>query len=372
MATTVATAEARYADRVRGALLGGAVGDALGWPVEFRRLYQIREHYGADGVTGLPGGGLVAEVTDDTQMTLFTAEGLIRGFVRGWTGGGGSVPEAVHGAYQRWLLTQQQGAPDRTEPPWPYDGWLLRQSFLFARRAPGNACLSGTAHHRMFEAPSPMGRPGPVNAGSKGCGTVMRSAPFGLARLGPEQAFGLAAQCAQITHGHPTGYLAAGAFAALVERVAAGTPLWTAVGETIEQTAEQPRSEETVRALRRAVRMAEEGEPSAETVERVGAGWIAEECLAVAVYCALAAAPGPDPARAALLLSVNHSGDSDSTGAVCGNLVGAAYGAAALPRDWTEAVEGRDVLLRVADDLVVLFGSRDPGHSALGDRYPAR
>ncbi|MGW6914420.1 ADP-ribosylglycohydrolase family protein [Kitasatospora sp. NPDC054939] len=362
--------EARYTDRVRGALLGGAVGDALGWPVEFQQLYQIREQYGPEGVTGLPTGGRIAEVTDDTQMTLFTAEGLIRGFVRGWTGGGGSVPEAVHGAYQRWLLTQQHGSPDSTQPGVPYDGWLLRQPFLYARRAPGNACLSGTAYHRQFEPPSAPGRPGPINAHSKGCGTVMRSAPFGLARLGPEQAFGLAAQCAQLTHGHPTGYLAAGAFAALVERVAGGAPLWTAVGETIEQTAEQPRSEETVRALRRAVRVAEEGGPSADAVERVGLGWIAEECLAIAVYCALAAAPGPDPAREALLLSVNHSGDSDSTGAVCGNLVGAVYGAAALPGDWTEAVEGREVLLRVADDLVVLFGSRDPAHPALEDRYP--
>jgi ADP-ribosylglycohydrolase len=75
--------------------------------------------------------------------------------------------------------------------------------------------------------------------------------------------------------------------------------------------------------------------------------------------------------RTALLLSVNHSGDSDSTGAVCGNLVGAAYGASALPAEWVGAVEGRAELLTVADDLLVLFGSRDPRHPALGGRYPA-
>ncbi|MEV6972906.1 ADP-ribosylglycohydrolase family protein [Kitasatospora sp. NPDC093806] len=363
--------ETGYRDRVRGALLAGAVGDALGWPVEFQRLDQIRERFGPDGVTGLPGGGLVAEVTDDTQMTLFTAEGLIRGFVRGWSGGGGSVPEAVHGAYRRWLLTQQQGAPDREPLARPYDGWLLREPFLYARRAPGNACLTGVKYHPVFEAPVALGGPGPINAHSKGCGTVMRSAPFGLGRLGVEQSFGLAAQCAQLTHGHPTGYLAAGAFAALVERLAGGTEPWAAVGETVEQTREWPASKETVQALARAVRVAQEAEPSAEAVERVGLGWIAEECLAIAVYCLLATADRPDPARSALLMSVNHSGDSDSTGAVCGNLVGAAYGASALPLDWAEAVEGRDTLLRTADDLLVLFGSREPGHPALGDRYPA-
>ena len=357
-----------YADRVRGSLLGGALGDALGWPVEFLQLDDIREQYGPAGVTGRA-SRRGWQVTDDTQMTLFTAEGMIRGFARGWSGGGGSVPEAVHGSYQRWLLTQEQDGPD-PQPVHPYDGWLLRQQFLYARRAPGNACMSGVANHREFEAPAVFGQPGPVNAHSKGCGTVMRSAPFGLARLGVEQAFALAAQCGQLTHGHPTGYLAAGAFAALVERVTAGMELRAAVEQTIEQTAAWPAGEETVKALRRAVLLADQGDPDADWVERVGLGWIAEECLAIAVYCALAGGDGAEGARRALLLSVNHSGDSDSTGAVCGNLVGAVHGASLLPPEWVEAVEGRDVLLRVADDLVALFGTRQPDHPALGDRYP--
>ncbi|MFI6153366.1 ADP-ribosylglycohydrolase family protein [Kitasatospora sp. NPDC051170] len=360
-----------HRDRVRGALLGGAIGDALGWPVEFLQLHQIQEKFGPDGVRELPAGPGPVEVTDDTQMTLFTAEGLIRGFVRGWSGGGGSVPEAVHGAYRRWLRTQYQPQPDAEPQQRPYDGWLLRQPFLYARRAPGNACLSGVSEHPEFEAPAAIGRPGPINPGSKGCGTVMRSAPFGLARLGVEQSFGLAVQCAQLTHGHPTGYLAAGAFAALVERLAQGVEPWAAVGGTVEQIRELPASKETVQALARAVRIAQESEPSAEAVERVGLGWVAEECLAMAVYALLAATLDPDPVRTALRLSVNHSGDSDSVGAVCGNLVGAAYGASALPEEWVGAIEGRAELLTVADDLLVLFGSRDPNHPALGGRYPA-
>ncbi|WP_371518412.1 ADP-ribosylglycohydrolase family protein [Kitasatospora sp. NBC_01300] len=368
---TESAAESGYRDRVRGALLGGAVGDALGWPVEFQQLHQIQQRYGPDGVTGLPPGAGPVEVTDDTQMTLFTAEGLIRAFVRGWTGGGGSVPEAVHAAYRRWLLTQRQDSPATAPQPRPYDGWLLTRPFLYASRAPGNACMSGVSEHPEFESPSVIGQPGPINPDSKGCGTVMRSAPFGLARLGVELSFGLAVQCAQLTHGHPTGYLSAGAFAALVERLANGTEPWAAVGETVEQIRELPSSKETVQALARAVRVAQESQPTAESVERVGLGWTAEECLAIAVYSLLATTLEPDPVRSALLLSVNHSGDSDSTGAVCGNLVGAAYGASALPAEWAGAVEGRAELLRVADDLLVLFGSRDPAHPALGGRYPA-
>ncbi|GAA1257430.1 ADP-ribosylglycohydrolase family protein [Kitasatospora nipponensis] len=389
--------QASYRDRVRGALLGGAVGDALGWPVEFQQLQQIRERYGPQGVTGLVRpenrsyrqvtDDRAGDVTDDTQMTLFTAEGLIRaGLASASTPDPATDPadapatprpvpldpervgRALHAAYRRWFLTQQQDAPDVTARPAPYDGWLLRQPFLYARRAPGRACWTGLEQHPHYTPPAPPGSSGPINGHSKGCGTVMRSAPFGLAALGPRTAFDLAARCAQLTHGHPTGYLAAGAFAALVDRVTAGEELTAALDRTIEQTAAQPGGEETVRALHRARTLAREERPAAEVVERVGLGWIAEECLAIAVYCALVAERvGVGPA---LLLSVNHSGDSDSTGAVCGNLLGAVHGLAALPPRWAAAVEGREVLLAVADDLTALFGGHETGGRGLDERYP--
>ncbi len=106
-------------------------------------------------------------------------------------------------------------------------------------------------------------------------------------------------------------------------------------------------------ALDRAVRLAAEAQAGFDTVERVGLGWIAEECLAIAVYCLLVS--GGDTRRA-LTLSVTHSGDSDSTGAVCGNLLGAAYGESSLPADWADQIEGRPTLLRVADALAARGG----------------
>ncbi|GAA2744512.1 ADP-ribosylglycohydrolase family protein [Kitasatospora cinereorecta] len=348
---TVAAADhLDYADRVRGSLLGGALGDALGWPVEFLRLDDIRSRFGPYGLTDLAAAGRGGEVTDDTQMTLFTAEGLLRG----------GTPESVRQAYQRWLLTQRLSGPERRP-----DGWLLAQPFLYASRAPGNACLSGLTGHPRYEPAIPFGLRGRVNPESKGCGTVMRSAPFGLVGLGVRRAFEFAAECAQQTHGHPTGYLAAGAFAALVERLATGTELRRAVEETIVQTAEYRRSEETVTALRRAVKVADAGPATAAAVEQVGLGWIAEECLAMAVYCALAGAD----ARQALVLSVNHSGDSDSTGAVCGNLVGAMYGVGGLPPEWLAVVEGREVIRQVADDLLMAYAYGE--ERMVAGRHPA-
>ncbi|MFI5718442.1 ADP-ribosylglycohydrolase family protein [Nocardia sp. NPDC051750] len=347
-------------DKIRGTLVGGAVGDALGWRIEFLSLANIRSRYGAAGVTEFVPGpvpGASPEITDDTQMTLFTAEGLLR-----CPPGADPVP-ALRRAYLRWLATQRTA-----HPPAEPDGWLAGLTFLYAVRAPGNACMTGLERQSAgYAAPRPFGEPGPVNAHSKGCGTVMRSAPFGLTGAGPGAAFDLAARCGQLTHGHPTGYLAAGAFAALVDHLVRGSAFRPALDQITARLRAVPGGEETVAALNHAVTVADSGPATAEGVEQVGQGWVAEECLAIAVYCALHAERTGD-VRGALLLAVNHSGDSDSTGAVAGNLVGAGHGLSALPAEWAGAVEGRDVLIQVADDLVVSFHYAD--RSRTGNRYP--
>ncbi|MGR6916102.1 ADP-ribosylglycohydrolase family protein [[Actinomadura] parvosata] len=344
-------------DRVRGCLLGGAVGDALGAPIEFQSLREIRKHHGTDGITGYVATwrGRTGLITDDTQMTLFTVEGLLDARAtaahateaRGEDGGDAreEAVEAVRRAYLRWLDTQQNPAPPPATLP-HHTGTLREESWLYSRRAPGNACLSGL--HRPFPGPSAWGVPGPVNPDSKGCGTVMRSAPFGLVDRLPQEAFELAAACAQITHGHPTGYLAAGAFAAIITHLMAGQALEPAVHETMELLARYPGHEETTAALRAAVHLAGGGGHSPEAVESLGGAWVAEEALAIGVYCALVE-PAVDRA---LLLSVNHSGDSDSTGSVCGNLLGALHGTAPLPAAWLSPLEGRPTIERLAAALV--------------------
>ncbi|TMR95088.1 ADP-ribosylglycohydrolase family protein [Nonomuraea basaltis] len=339
-------------DRVRGCLLGGAIGDALGAPIEFQSLREIRKHHGTDGISGYVADwrGNTGLITDDTQMTLFTVEGLIRAdhASRSSAAGAGdareAVVESVRQAYLRWLDTQNHRTPPPADLP-HRTGLLREEGWLYSRRAPGNACLSGL--HRHFPGPSAPGEPGPVNPDSKGCGTVMRSAPFGLAERDAREAFELAAACAQITHGHPTGYLAAGAFAAIIAYLMAGEALEPAVHRALDLLTGYPAHEETTEALRAALARAAEGPPSPERAESLGGAWVAEEALAIGVYCALAE---PSVERA-LLLSVNHSGDSDSTGSVCGNLLGTLHGAAALPAAWLRPLEGRDTIERLAAEL---------------------
>ncbi|MFF4690542.1 ADP-ribosylglycohydrolase family protein [Streptomyces sp. NPDC001307] len=345
-------ASAVHRARVRGCLLGGAVGDALGYPVEFASLDRIRATHGARGVTGfVPGAyGAIGLISDDTQMTLFTVEALIQAHARQREKGiGGAWPLLLRQAYERWLETQSKPGPEQPAPEQPGApaGGLVNQAWLYARRAPGNACLSGVAQMYAPDPALPLdGTPGEVNPDSKGCGTVMRSAPFGLVAPA-EEAFAMAARGAQITHGHPTGYYAAGALAAIVAHLVAGESLEGAVLRTLRLLEGHPGHTETTAALRAALDLAADGSPTAEKVESLGAGWVAEEALAIGVYCALA----EPAAERALPLAVNHSGDSDSTGSICGNLIGARYGDTGLPHAWVARVEGRERIAALADDL---------------------
>jgi ADP-ribosylglycohydrolase len=330
-----------FRSRVRGCLLGGAIGDALGAGVEFDSLDAIRAAHGPQGVTDyVPAYGRRGAVTDDTQMTLFTVDGLIRAHVRRDTGAW-HPPTDVHAAYRRWAATQRDWGPDerRTE-----DGWLARQEWLYSRRAPGRACLTGLADSRMGTLDAPK------NPDSKGCGTVMRSAPFGLlVGWEPQLVFQLAVECAAQTHGHPTGCLAAGAFAVVVHTVARGESLDAAVQRALVHLAAHPGHEETTDALKQALGAVRQGLPTAERVESLGEGWTADEALAMGVYCALVA----EDVRHGLLLAVNHGGDSDSTGSICGNLLGVMHGETALPPNWVAELEGRATILELADDFAM-------------------
>jgi len=344
------TAGPTLRSRFRGCLLGGAVGDALGGGIEFSSLAEIRERFGPAGVTGyVPAYARRGAITDDTQMTLFTADGLIRAQQRVLAGGIPDLGAELWRAYQRWLSTQEAGVT----VPADETGWLLGQAFLHASRAPGSTCLQA-----LWD-----GHPGselaPVN-GSKGCGGVMRVAPAGLAAADP---FTVGCLAAALTHGHPSGYLAAGALALMISQIIAGNDLPAATGAAIARLGDHAEGGEVTRALRAAVAAAGARAPLPATVAELGQGWVAEEALGIATYCALAAGEF----RSAVLLAVNHDGDSDSTGAICGNLVGAALGAECIDPVFLGDLEGRDVIERVADDLYEVFIER---RRVPGERYP--
>jgi len=343
----------------RGCLLGGAIGDALGAPVEFTKLPEIRRRFGPKGVIDFaPAYGRIGAITDDTQMTLFTAEGLIRGYNR-WLGKGiASLETAVWYAYRRWLHTQGAAPPSEDEPPfelrWP--GWLVGVRGLHAERAPGDTCISSL----RADGPSDIG---PKSRKSKGCGGVMRIAPVGLVM---DEPFRSGCALAGLTHGHPTGRLAAGYLAELVARLVHGAPLPAAARAALKILEAAPDSRETDVAVQAALALSKEGAPSAKKVESLGGGWVAEEALAIGLYCALVAKDFTH----GVLLAVNHSGDSDSTGSIAGNLLGLIHREEGIPSRWREQVELAEVVTTVADDLFNAFVERSDGEPYQPERYP--
>jgi ADP-ribosylglycohydrolase len=279
----------------------------------------------------------------------------------------------VHKSLDAWLDTQL-----RSGPPDDAQGWLCGERWLYSRRAPGNTCLSaleqargGAGHIAQYGGQAPND--------SKGCGGVMRSAPFGLLPTadlaGPggtggsgwtaADLFGMAAEAAGYTHGHRTGRLAAGTLAALISTLVAGAELADAVDAAVRILAAHDGHEETSGALARALRAAAQGPPDSAAVAGLGAGWVAEEALAIAVYAALAC-PAPEQFGDALTLAVTHSGDSDSTGAICGNILGARHGETALPPLLAFEVEGRAAIAQLAEDFVWEFTASGQLHGDYG------
>ena len=344
--------EERLLDKYRGCLIGGAVGDALGYAVEFSGEDEIFAKYGAGGISDYELTDGVAQISDDTQMTLFTANGLLLGTTRGMTRGiMAKYHTYVAECYVEWLRTQVEDYPLDVEYR---NSWLVNVPALFHPRDPGTTCISA-----LFSCAK--GEIGtiekPLNS-SKGCGGVMRVAPVGLyfggKRKTIEEVDMIAADCAAITHGHELGYIPAAALAHVIHLVSHDKDL--SLRDAVDAmilSMERLFCEKThigafTELMRRAVALSEGDLPDLEAIRMLGEGWVAEETLAIAVYCAL---KYPSDFERAIVAAVNHGGDSDSTGAVTGNILGAYLGMRAIPEKYLKDLELREVILELADDL---------------------
>ncbi len=336
-------------DRIRGSLVAGAIGDALGYPIEFLSLSAIRRAYGPDGITRFDTSPRwtdhdhKAVFSDDTQMTLFTAEGVLNAHRSG-----SNHLDAIRMAYLEWLITQSAD-----HSPRPSRGSLSDVAALNVRRAPGNTCL--TALQSIWHGHEP-------DNNSKGCGGVMRVAPIALlaaaGHLDVQQATLLAAYAAKLTHLHPLGYIPAALMAHVLYHLATSeAPTRQQLIEAIERACAaveayfrlmpEPAAVMT-RLARQAVALAGNQRSDTDNIAALGEGWVGEEALAIALYCAVRHF---DNLEQALIAAVNHSGDSDSTGAITGNLLGAAAGFEAIPEHFRQGIEQLDLIVSIADQL---------------------
>ncbi|MDG4858863.1 ADP-ribosylglycohydrolase family protein [Streptomyces sp. T-3] len=353
-----------FRSRVRGTLLGAAVGDALGAPLAGLTLAEIRTAHGVEGLEDLaPAYGRRGAVTAATQLALFTVDGLIRAQVRRDTGAW-HPPTDVHRAHLRWAVTQHEWGPDERRKD---DGWLAREEWLYARRDPARACLVGLGDEQMgtLEAPK--------NPGERGAAAATRSAPFGLlVGWEPQLVLQLAVECAVQTHGHPASSLSAGAVALIVHGLARGESLDGSVQRALALLAARPGHQPVSQALKEALGAVRQGMPTPARVELLAEEGTAEATLGAAVYCATVC----EDIRHGLRLAVNHGGESPAVGALTGAILGALHGETALPPGWVAELEGRASVLELADDFAMEMTQGPALHGPAGSspgwlsRYP--
>ncbi|MCB5909893.1 ADP-ribosylglycohydrolase family protein [Streptomyces pinistramenti] len=320
-----------------GALIGLALGDALGYPTEFDDVPSILARYGPWRRLTLPEP---AQVSDDTQMTLALGRGLRTAMARG--------P----------LTPQSLERPLREE----YVAWWRSPD---NNRAPGTTCLTAcqvlSATERPWAEASRMG--------SKGCGANMRVAPIGLAPgLSPQQRAGAAQLQSALTHGHPTALAASELTAYAVQVLAAGArpaeltgllrdhardrrtgyqedwlgDLWRRAQDPSPAAFAARGWDECIGVLDRLDAALRAPDAEADPCLATGAGWIAEEALATGLLCFLLF---PDEPLTALRRAACTSGDSDSIACLTGAFAGACLGAGAWPDEWADRIEYRDDLL---------------------------
>ncbi len=279
-------------------------------------------------------------------MTLFTAEGLLRARVAQATAPQSSIVGIVHHAYLRWLHTQGEDNPHFANMYGFHndDGLLIQQFELFKQRSPGLTCTAAMMNPEIGTPQNPLNN-------SKGCGAVMRSAPVGMIDLGVAP-FQLSCEIGAITHGHIDGILPAGVLAVLIQEILAGQDLEEAVQSSLQVLRQQDGSGGLVQRIEEAVGLAHSDLPVQTCYKKLGEGWVGDEALAIAIYCAL---KSPRDFRQGIILAVNHSGDSDSTGAICGNILGAYLGRSALPQDWLAKLELCQVIAEMGRDLLTAY-----------------
>ena len=339
----------RDLNRIKGCLVGGAVGDALGYAVEFSTLSEIIRKFGESGIKRYELDGGLARISDDTQMALFTANALLFGETRGQMRGIGAGPAGYFTeAYLDWYETQTEKYPLRDY----HSSWLVNFREFFSRRAPGGTCMSALQAGGRGTVERPVNN-------SKGCGGVMRVAPIGMYFAGKahweqEKVDMAGAKAAAVTHGHELGYIPSAALVHIVCQLASAEKpdVFAAVLSSMEAMPKLFPEAGFMRyyldLMDKAIDLSQKDVDDRNAIRQLGEGWVAEETLAIAVYCAIKHA---DSFEDAIVASVNHDGDSDSTGAVTGNILGTALGYTSIPDHYLEKLELRDIIEEISEDL---------------------
>ena len=344
-------------DRIRGAMIGCAAGDALGYPVKVLSEAAIVERYGLRGITAydLDENG-TAHFTADTQLMLLSANGILFAHTRGALRGiMAPVYQYFDAFYMDWYRLQTEKQPRRARC-----GWINAYPALSAKRAPSPTSM------RVFSSDKFGSMDEPVND-SKGSGCLLRAVPIGLSYSDdPAYILDLAANTAALTHGNEVAWVASGVLALIISLIIhQELSIAEAVNETLKALDKSfPDSRKAVHELLSSIWSARPLATSAssdlDAIHALGEGWVSNEALAIGILCALRY---ENDIAGAMTFAANHGGNSSTTAAIAGMLVGARIGFNAIPDRFVDRLELVDVILELADDVTTDCPMSDWGPS---------
>lgn len=353
-----------YKNKVEGSLLGAAVGDMLGAPVEFvPSIEEIKELYAPEGITGIESlkkddfvfdvsGKKIVPYTDDTAMAIVVMNALNT-----------SIKNKL--SFNETMEMIAKGFVQDMNNPL---GWAKLS------RAPGNACIKNVKElkqriEEMAETSNnsamrlwniicnflnikkyngPWWQAGKETDG--GCGSVMRAHPFGLSFIqSPEVAIEWAAQHSKITHGAPIAVASCAAFAAGIVAAVENNDPQIIAQKMIEAAYCYDQSTGDLLKNVTSLASSKKANKNETFIYEMVQGWAAHEAVAAGLYTFLRY---PNDFKKCVLLGVNTPGDSDSIASIAGALSGAYLGIDAIPHDWIEHLEGAQVITHLADQSV--------------------
>ncbi|KKM98425.1 hypothetical protein LCGC14_1158140 [marine sediment metagenome] len=318
-------------DKILGCYWGLALGDALGMPVEFHSIETIRDIYGEDGILNPERNAIW---TDDTEMMIAVTNSLLR-------------------------LGRVEQIKDLIED---IIGQTFAEEFINWLNHPGYAPGITTTQAVNFLKENGANKWKLSGANdSKGCGTVMRSAPLGIwfaNFLTPELhlmdgihhnlLFNVSKIQSEITHGHKAATAAAlaGSYAvALAINGVSPDKMITPIEKYCNQF--HPDFERAMQRLKTSLTKRRHGNfnTDLEALTYIGQGWVGEEAFTMALYSAI---QYTNDLKMCLRVSVNHDGDSDSVACIAGSILGAFHGMSIIPKDWIDCLDEKermDILL---------------------------
>ncbi len=285
-------------------------------------------------------------------MTLFTIDGLIKDANKNFNPNILPDISTIYDSYKLWLLTQYTSAPDSNKN----NGWISNLNGLYSRKSPGKTCISAIKSGKIGTIEEPINK-------SKGCGGIMRVALVGLLYYqNPKMAFEAGARIAAITHGHPDAYLPAGVLSSIIAYIIQGDDIYDAISKSKEILVTYKNYKNTLGCIDKALLLSQDEITPPEAINQIGWGWTGEEALCIALYSVLKA---KGDFKETLKIAVNHNGDSDSTGAIAGNIAGVICGKKGIQNDWISKIEYSNNLMQIVKDLFEI--NKD---SSIPERYP--